>query len=116
MNKGAFLKEKLQNMCAWVTNEIGKENLPIDIVFTSSVAQPVLVTALALEFQSHGTKVTHRDWQGLVQVMTDAGYVEMVAIIQAVRSKPDMHDRFWRYLELFRDITNSNSEAVKHAE
>lgn len=52
-------------------------------------------------------------WSGLVRMMQEEDLpVEFVAVVQAVRARGEMHDKFWRYLELFRDvIQNSNSES-----
>ena len=111
MNKGEFIKEKLHNMCLWVEEHIGKENLPIDVVHASEIVSPVLVMAMAMDVRQHSTLITHRDWRGLIDEMTKAGHSELVAIMLAVRAKEEMHDKFWRYLELFRDVTNSNSGA-----
>ena len=33
-----------------------------------------------------------------------------VAVCHAVRSREDMHDKFWRYLELFRDVVQKSDE------
>jgi hypothetical protein len=113
MELGAFLKEKLGNMARWVTGEVGKQNLPVDIEQLIHDRSVVEVTFLAQVLDANSPKVAHRDWSGLVRMMQEEDLpVEFVAVVQAVRARGEMHDKFWRYLELFRDvIQNSNSES-----
>ena len=106
---GAFLKEKLGNMARWVVGEVGKENLPVDIEQLIKDRTAVEVTFLATVLDANSTKVAHRDWSGLVRMLeAESLPVDFVAVVQAVRVRADMHEKFWRYLELFRAVINSN--------
>ena len=112
MELGAFLKEKLCNMARWVTGEVGKQNLSnYDIEQLANDRSVVEVTFLATVLDANSAKVSHRDWSGLVRVMQAEDLpVDLFVVVQAVRSRPEMHDKFWRYLELFRDVIQySNS-------
>ena len=60
MTIGDFLKEKLGNMARWVTEEVGKENLPVDVVQLIKDRTAVEVTVLAEAINAHSAKVTHR--------------------------------------------------------
>ena len=109
MELGAFLKEKLGNMARWVTGEVGKENLPVDIEQLINDRSVVEVTFLATVLDANSAKVAHRDWSGLVRVMQAEDLpVDFFAVVQAVRSRPELHDKFWRYLELFSNTVGTD--------
>lgn len=111
---GAFLKEKLGNMARWVTEEVGKENLSVDLEQFVRDRSEVEVTFLSQVLNSNSAKISHRDWCGLVGMLHDDAIPKELAeqfavIIQVVRVRETMHDKFWRYLELFRDVVNSDA-------
>ena len=111
MTIGDFLKEKLGNMARWVTEEVGKENLPVDVVQLIKDRTAVEVTVLAEAINAHSAKVTHRDWSGLVRLIeTEDLPVDVTAVVQAVRVREQMHDKFWRYLELFREVVQNSGD------
>ena len=102
---GTFLKEKTLNMARWVTTEVGKENLPVDIVQLTRDRTAVELTFLAELLNANSTKVTHRDWSGLVRLIQEEDLpIDFAAVVQAVRARDEMHDKFWRYLELFCEV------------
>lgn len=108
---GEFLKEKLGNMARWVTEEVGKENLPVDIVQLTKDRSAVEVTVLAEVLNANSAKVTHRDWSALVRSLEAEDLpVDFTAVVQAVRAREHMHDKFWRYLELFREVLQNSHE------
>ena len=112
---GAFLKDKLRNLALWVTESIGKENISMDLELFVNRRSEVEITFFADILNSNSAKVVHRDWTGLVGILsTDATIPKEVAdvfiqILQMVRQTPSMHDKFWRYMELFKDTVNSNT-------
>ena len=102
MKTGEFVKQKVQNMVRWARNELG------DDVVTESLQQAILrrsevelVYALRA-LQDHATDVHKRDWDGLVDSATVPG--EFKTLIVAIRDKPVMHDKFWRYLDMFSEV------------
>jgi hypothetical protein len=103
--KGEFLKEKMTNLARWVTQEVGEENLPVD-VFTGIADRSVVeVTALSGALDANNTLVTTRNWSGLVQLMNEHGAVrELQEVVVAVQRRPEMHDKFWRYMNLFIEV------------
>lgn len=103
--KGEFLVEKLRNMAKWVVEEVGKENLPVDIIAGINGLQALEVTAVCGLIEANADQVTHRNWSGLVQLM-EANNVppEMQEVVTAVQQRPGMHDKFWRYMQLFVDV------------
>ena len=109
---GAFLKQKLANLAGWVTAEVGKENLPLDIVQAAQARTELEVTVLATMIAERPHVALHSDWGGLVRLLEHPDMPpEVPAIVQAVRAREDMHEKFWRYVCLFRDTIISNSES-----
>ena len=115
---GGFLKDKLKNLALWVTESIGKENISMDLELFVNRRSEVEITFFADILNSNSAKVVHRDWAGLVGILsTDATIPKEVAdtfiqILQLVRQRQQMHDKFWRYMELFKDTVNSNTPVV----
>ena len=115
---GGFLKDKLKNLALWVTESIGKENISMDLELFVNRRSEVEITFFADILNSNSAKVVHRDWTGLVGILsTDATIPKEVAdvfiqILQLVRQRQPMHDKFWRYMELFKDTVNSNTPVV----
>ena len=35
-----------------------------------------------------------------------------IDLLQLVRARPELHDKFWRYMELFRDVVNNSDTVV----
>ena len=100
--KGEYLYEKLTNMAKWVTLEVGEENLPVDIIAGIAGRTALEVTALCATIEANADLATHRNWSGLVQLMeSNNAPFELQEVIVAVQQRPAMHDKFWRYIDLF---------------
>ena len=118
---GAFLKVKLRNLAVWVIDSIGKENINMDLEQFVNRRSEVEITFFADILSSNSAKVVHRDWAGLVGILsTDATIPSDVSatfidLLQLVRSRPELHDKFWRYMELFRDVVNNSDTIVAPA-
>lgn len=108
ITKGEFLKTKLQNMARWATQEIGEENLRVDIITSINGRSELEVMLIAGALQANKDKAIHRDWVGLVQILADnkipTGLQEVVVEVQ---KRPHMHDKFWRYVDLFIEVADS---------
>ena len=115
---GAFLKAKLSNLAVWVIESLGKENINLDLEQFVNRRSEVEITFFADILSSNSAKVVHRDWAGLVGILsTDATIPSDVSatfidLLQLVRSRPELHDKFWRYMELFRDVVNNSDTIV----
>ena len=115
---GAFLKVKLRNLAVWVIDSLGKENINMDLEQFVNRRSEVEITFFADILSSNSAKVVHRDWAGLVGILsTDATIPSDVSatfidLLQLVRSHPELHDKFWRYMELFRDVVNNSDTIV----
>ena len=118
---GAFLKVKLRNLAVWVIDSLGKENINMDLEQFVNRRSEVEITFFADILSSNSAKVVHRDWAGLVGILsTDATIPSDVSatfidLLQLVRSRPELHDKFWRYMELFRDVVNNSDTIVAPA-
>lgn len=107
---GAFLKQKLCNMAHWIEDTVGRENLPLDVVASVADRSEFECTLLAQAVADKPEVVLHSDWSGLVRLLEENSCpAELSAIVQAVRTREAMHEKFWRYMALFRD-TISNTE------
>ena len=109
MQVGQFLKEKLGNMVRWVMQEVGKENLPTDIEELVDKLGSVEVTYLAEILHENRTTLVHRDWATVVKLIADEPHlpIELAYVIQTIRKRDDMQDKFWRYLLMFSDVVDN---------
>ena len=101
MSVGAFLISKLQNMERWL-----KENdCPVDM---HAAAMPVTqVVAFAQELRAtHGDAVKDRSFDAILEDTTLPG--EILMTLAFVKNRPELHDKFWRYMALFSDTVSSD--------
>ncbi|KAL3919537.1 MAG: hypothetical protein SGPRY_005593 [Prymnesium sp.] len=102
MKTGEFVKQKVQNMVRWERNELG------DDVITESLQQAILcrseveIVYVLRTLKDHTADVHKRDWEGLANSATVPD--EFKTLIVAIRDKPVMHDKFWRYLDMFSEV------------
>ena len=115
---GAFLKAKLSNLAVWVIESLGKGNINMDLEQFVNRRSEVEITFFADILSSNSAKVVHRDWAGLVGILSTDETIPsdvsatFIDLLQLVRSRPELHDKFWRYMELFRDVVNNSDTIV----
>ena len=103
--KGEFLKEKMLNLAKWVTLEVGKENLAVDVIAAIDGRTVLEVTMVCGLLEANENLTIHRNWGGLVQLMAAHSVPpELQEVVALVRQKEVMHDKFWRYMRLFVDV------------
>ena len=103
--KGEFLQEKMLNMAKWVTLEVGKENLPADLIAGIDGRSVLEVTMVCGLIEANEDLTTLRNWSGLVLLMAANNVpTELQEVVALVRQKEAMHDKFWRYMRLFIDV------------
>ena len=103
--KGAFLKEKLQNMARWVEQEVGKENLPADLVAGIASRSEMEASALSGALLSNREQVAQRDWRGLMHSIADGNVpASVLEVVKRVEERESMHEKFWRYMDLFVEV------------
>lgn len=105
---GAFLREKLTNMAGWIEEELGKEN--ISVVLKQHIAErtETEIAYVVGILYANSPMITHKDWSGLARLGELP--TPLLEVLDNVRKREDMHDKFWRYMELFVQVI-SNSES-----
>jgi len=94
-----FLREKTTNMCAWLKEAGYTGNL--DLPHLPDVALVALVQEL---HEKYATSIKERDLTALRDVPK-----EVADLAHFVEEHAELHDKFWRYMQLFSD-TISNHE------
>ena len=103
--KGVFLKQKLQNMARWVEQEVGKENLPADLVAGIASRSELEASALSGALLSNREQVAQRDWRGLMHSIADGNVpASVLEVGKRVEERESMHEKFWRYMDLFVEV------------
>ena len=103
--KGAFLKEKFDNMARWVEEGVGKENLPADVIAGINGRSEMELCLLAEALHANKHVSIHRDWAGMTQLAAKHGFPqELQEVVTAIRAREGMHDKFWRYIALFVQV------------
>lgn len=105
---GSFLMEKATNMETWLSAEIGVGVWRKEGVWRKDRLTELSVTAMAAKLLEHRQLVFNRDFAGLSRQANATGLGELTEMLEAVRSRHDLHDKFWRYLELFVETMSTN--------
>ena len=106
MKKGEFLHEKMVNMAKWVDAEIGKENLPLDLIRGIEARSVLEVAVFASAMAANKDVATHPNWAGLVRlVQAYKAPQEISEVIVAVQREPRLHEKFWKYINMFIDVS-----------
>lgn len=103
---GEFLKEKMGNMSRWVEGE-----LHVDLKQYVAARTERECTYIAGLLSTNSDKITLRDWSGLASVGDLPQELQRVFLL--IRQREDMHDKFWRYMDMFVQVI-SNDTFVKH--
>lgn len=106
--KGAFLKEKMQNMARWVEQEVGKENLSVDVIAGIAERTELEACTFAEMLRSNKTPIAQRNWSDLGAVLADRPDCPdaVYEVISRVHAKDVMHEKFWRYMDLFVEVAS----------
>jgi len=96
-----FLRSKLGNMLVWLK----KDGFPVDMRIEDF--NNLQITAFAVELNArYQEAVKRREFGGLrADKEIDAHLLMMVSYVER---NPHLHDKFWRYLELFSDTVTSD--------
>lgn len=101
--KGAFLKEKAGNMAAWLYKE---GYMAPGGLHDVTEMQATLMAQRLHELKD--TVVGPRDFDAIAQVKELPA--DVLALVQFVRERAQLHDKFWRYLTLFSDTVDGSDE------
>jgi len=108
---GEFLQEKLLNMANWVRDNI--ENTSEEFVDAVARVSPTQATYFAEVVASSEHCIAQRDWLGLQNNLNSNETPAAIRcilheLLREIKCKELMHDKFWRYMELFRDAVKSD--------
>lgn len=102
---GYFVKEKVGNMVRWARNELGDDVVPETLqhaILRRSETEMLYVVGI---LKTHEIEIEERDWDGITSSVAIPD--EFKSLVSAIRAKESMHDKFWRYLELFCEIVSN---------
>lgn len=108
---GDFLQEKAFNMRKWARQALDRPELLGEM----DMAVKTDFVAMGIRCVSVKQSILRRDWHGLMTPLIDTPIFE---IAQMLRANEELHDKFWRYLELFVNVTeqaNFQSDEYKNA-
>ena len=91
---GSYVLEKAKNMQKWLEAETSWRKGPIPLTEIAAVS-------MAQKVHEMRTTVYERDWLALEEEAESTALVRDA--VAAVRQRPELHDKFWRYLQLFTD-------------
>lgn len=97
---GEFLNSKVINLLTWLQTENIISSL--ELHEAKAACTPLRCVVLAQQLQQHKACIIHRDWLAFVQ--TDEVPEVMKVAVAKIRQNPDLHDKFWRYMQLFVDV------------
>ncbi len=89
-----FLREKLGNMAAWLNSE----GLALHAPLHERTNVEIVAFAQYLH-DTHAPVIRARDFAGMLDDNADTQ-----RILAFVESRPELHDKFWRYLALFSEV------------
>lgn len=105
---GACTKEKLHNMVAWLSKNVELDERALARVREMSEMQAVMLAQEMVDAAGDGIEAHSFATLSKVELPS-----EVLSILNAVESAEHLHDKFWRYMELFRELcggaTFSNS-------
>jgi hypothetical protein len=104
---GEFLVQKIRNMAQWMEQE--RVGGAAGLVEMSSNITPLSATLLATGVKTQSDAVSERDWAHLgTQFASEATkhalFAPFVAVFEGVRARADLHERFWRYMDLMCEV------------
>lgn len=102
MNTGEFIKQKMHNMATWIQSEIGSS---VDYVSIIDARSELELTTLCAMLHTKKEIETHRNWSALVALANgEPALAHFVSLIDDVRRREHMHEKFWKYVKLFIDV------------
>lgn len=95
---GDFLQEKAFNMRKWAREVLDRPKLlsEMDLAIKTDFVD------MGLKCVSVRQAIVRRDWYGIMSPLSGTPVFE---VAQMLRANEDLHDKFWRYLELFVNVT-----------
>jgi hypothetical protein len=101
---GEFVKSKMHNMAVWVQEELGSV-IAIDYVAAVDARSELELTTLCVMLHTEKAIAATRDWDALVELASEeAALAPLLQILVEVRARESMHEKFWKYVQLFIDV------------
>ena len=102
ISTGAFIKSKMHNMAVWLDAE-----LHLDVDYTPIVdnCSELELTTMCAMLHTKKDVFMKNDWSALKALAADEpALAHFVSIIDQVRERQWMHEKFWKYVRLFIDV------------
>ena len=101
---GEFVKSKMHNMAVWVQEELGAA-AAMDYVAAVDARLELELTTLCVMLHTERDIAARRDWDALVELASEeAALAPLLQILVEVRQREPMHEKFWKYVQLFIDV------------
>ena len=101
---GEFVKSKMHNMAVWVQEELGSV-IAIDYVAAVDARSELELTTLCVMLHTEKDIAAQRDWDALIELASEeAALAPLLQILVEVRQRESMHEKFWKYVQLFIDV------------
>ena len=101
---GAFVKSKMHNMAVWVQAELGAD-AKMDYVAAIDARLELELTTFAAMCHSKRDIYDRRDWDAMVALAVEQpGFEPVVQLLNDVKAREHMHEKFWRYVKLFIEV------------
>ena len=98
----SFLREKVTNMATWLSGQGYETKLP-------SVTDIQLVTFACVLHKECQTAIDNHNFGTLLEVIDkQLDSPEVARLVDYVRTREEMHDKFWRYLTLFSEVASNH--------
>lgn len=106
---GAFLKEKMRNMAAWVRVELGDLISERTLKMIHDMTELEATYAASYLLDDASVPIAHRDWPKLIRLVSESSELKpLQAIALSIHARPQMHEKFWRYLDLFCEVIRNS--------
>jgi hypothetical protein len=103
---GEFLHQKVCNMARWIESETRCEGLCAQATSMNNLGAVLLANGINQE-----REIVHaKDWDALQTHLQNASTLPIVPLLiracKEVQERPQMHTKFWRYLDMFCEVVS----------
>eukprot|EP00900_Chrysochromulina_parva_P019361 jgi/Chrpa1/27426/Chrysochromulina_OHIO_Genome00026162-RA len=105
----------MHNMAVWVQEELGSV-IAIDYVAAVDARSELELTTLCVMLHTEKDIAARRDWDALVELASEeAALAPLLQILVEVRQRESMHEKFWKYVQLFIDVIDDAAQEERAA-
>ena len=102
MNRGVFLQQKLLNMSKWLQENGSPHTLELPTQIEVVAVACILKELYSETIDNRDFAQFHAEKENLPPQIHEA--------VEFVESRPELHDKFWRYLQLFSEVVVGSNE------